>query len=70
MPRDPVAEIIAANRPFVGRYPKLLTRKFDRLAGGPFGFFRGTFHLFARDMVAGVLDPWQNSNPFTLVFSH
>ena len=67
MSRDPVKQVIAFNQRFVGRYPALLGQKIERLAESPFGFFRGTFHLFARDMLEGVLDPWQNSNPFTAV---
>ena len=67
MRRDPIQEIIAYNSRFLGRYPQLLAQKIERMASGPFGFFRGTFHLFARDMIAGVLDPWQNANPFTPV---
>ncbi len=67
MSRDPIAEVIGYNRRFVDRYPDLLRRKIERMSSGAFGFFRGTFHLFARDMVNGVLDPWQNANPFTVV---
>jgi uncharacterized protein (DUF2252 family) len=67
MSRDPIQEVIAFNQRFVGRYPTLLRQKMDRMAESPFGFFRGTFHLFAQDMLEGVLDPWQNSNPFTRV---
>jgi uncharacterized protein (DUF2252 family) len=67
VPRDPVAQIIAFNQRFRNRYPILLRQKIDRLASGPFGFFRGTFHLFAQDMVEGVLDPWKLENPFTPV---
>jgi uncharacterized protein (DUF2252 family) len=65
--RDPVQEVARFNRQFSGRYPEVLRQKFERMAASPFGFFRGTFHLFARDVVAGVLDPWQSSNPFTAV---
>jgi len=65
MSRDPVQLVIDFNRRFLGRYPELLRRKIARITASPFGFFRGTFHLFARDMLAGVLDPWENSNPFT-----
>jgi uncharacterized protein (DUF2252 family) len=65
--RDPVAEIVRYNQRFVGRYPLLLKAKIERLASGPFGFFRGTFNVFARDMIDRLLDPWQDDNPFTAV---
>lgn len=64
MRRDPVAEIIAFNRQFRGRYPAMLRHKIDRMALGPFGFFRGTFHLFSRDLVERAFDPWIEENPF------
>ena len=67
MPRDPVEDVIQYNRRFGGRYPDVLRQKFERMAASPFGFFRGTFHLFARDVASGMLDPWQSSNPFTAV---
>jgi uncharacterized protein (DUF2252 family) len=47
--RDPVAEYMAFNRPFARRNPELMRLKTARMADGPFAFFRGTFHLFARD---------------------
>jgi len=49
--RDPVAEFMTYNRPFVSRGPELLRLKVARMAASPFGFFRGTFHLFARDVL-------------------
>jgi uncharacterized protein (DUF2252 family) len=49
--RDPVAEVMNYNRPFVSRGPELLRLKVARMAASPFGFFRGTFHLFARDVL-------------------
>jgi uncharacterized protein (DUF2252 family) len=49
--RDPVAEFMTYNRPFVARGPELLRLKVARMAASPFGFFRGTFHLFARDVL-------------------
>lgn len=57
MPRDPVQEVIEYNRRFVGRYDAVLRAKLDRLAANPFGFFRGTFHLFARDWVRATVHP-------------
>ena len=49
--RDPVAEFMTYNRPFVRRNPELLRLKVARMAASPFAFFRGTFHLFARDVL-------------------
>jgi uncharacterized protein (DUF2252 family) len=49
--RDPVAEFLAQNRPFARRHPELFRAKIERMAASPFAFFRGTFHLFARDIV-------------------
>jgi uncharacterized protein (DUF2252 family) len=49
--RDPIAEFMDFNRPFAQRNPELLRLKVARMAEGPFPFFRGTFHLFARDVI-------------------
>jgi uncharacterized protein (DUF2252 family) len=49
--RDPVAEFMTYNRPFVARGPELVRLKVARMAASPFAFFRGTFHLFARDIL-------------------
>src|SRR5437016_13321471 len=49
--RDPVAEFQAFNRAFARRNPELLRLKVERMAASPFAFFRGTFHLFARDIL-------------------
>jgi uncharacterized protein (DUF2252 family) len=49
--RDPVAEFFRYNRPFVSRGPELLRLKVARMAASPFAFFRGTFHLFAHDVL-------------------
>jgi uncharacterized protein (DUF2252 family) len=57
--RDPVAEFMTNNRPFAARGPELLRLKVARMAASPFAFFRGTFHLFARD----VLDKQHESLP-------
>jgi uncharacterized protein (DUF2252 family) len=48
--RDPVEKIIDYNRSF---HRLSLAQKITRLAGSPFGFFRGTFHLFAYDIMSG-----------------
>jgi uncharacterized protein (DUF2252 family) len=56
--RDPVAEFKAYNRPFARRDPELVRYKIARMAAGPFPFYRGSFHLFARDMLAEQTGPW------------
>jgi uncharacterized protein (DUF2252 family) len=61
--RNPVAEIIRYNRRFRGRTPNLLRRKIDLMAASPFVFFRGTFHLFARDWAEGRFDSWPADSP-------
>jgi len=48
--RDPVEKIIEYNRNF---HRPSLAHKVARLAGSPFGFFRGTYHLFAYDITQG-----------------
>jgi len=49
--RDPLDAVIRYNRQFVGdgRDPAWLRMKLDRLCASPFGFLRGTFHLFVAD---------------------
>jgi uncharacterized protein (DUF2252 family) len=49
--RDPVAEFQTYNRAFARRNPELLRLKVERMAASPFACFRGTFHLFARDIL-------------------
>ncbi len=49
--RDSIAEFMNFNRPFAQRNPDLLRVKVARMAESPFAFFRGTFHLFARDVL-------------------
>ncbi len=44
--RDPLKEIAAFNR---GRNPELLALKYRKMAASPFGYFRGTNHLFHAD---------------------
>lgn len=61
--RDPVEEIVRYNRRFHGRYPRLLRRKIALMSDSPFVFFRGTFHLFARDWVDGRFDAWPERSP-------
>jgi uncharacterized protein (DUF2252 family) len=55
--RDAVQEFQEFNRPFARRNAELMRFKIERMAAGPFAFFRGTFHLFARDVLNGVVDP-------------
>ena len=43
---DPIAEIAAFNK---GRLPDLLALKYRKMAADPFGYFRGTNHLFHAD---------------------
>jgi uncharacterized protein (DUF2252 family) len=55
--RDPIQEFISYNRPFARRNSELLKYKIARMADSPFAFFRGTFHLFARDVLDKALVP-------------
>jgi uncharacterized protein (DUF2252 family) len=43
---DPLREIASFNR---GRHPELLALKYRKMAATPFGYFRGTNHLFHAD---------------------
>ena len=49
--RDVLDALVRYNRPFAGagRDPAWLALKLDRLCASPFGFLRGTFHLFVAD---------------------
>src|SRR5260370_15153757 len=53
--RSAVDEILAFNRKF-GR-PSLV-QKLAKMSSSPFIFFRGTYHLFARDMKEGPFRKW------------
>src|SRR5258707_10830514 len=55
--RDSIREFKEFNRPFARRNPELLQHKVARMAEGPFPFFRGTFHLFARDVLDRMSGP-------------
>jgi uncharacterized protein (DUF2252 family) len=55
--RDAIQEFQTYNRPFARRNPQLITHKIARMAASPFAFFRGTFHLFARDVLDKNLIP-------------
>src|SRR5262249_6852279 len=52
--RDAITEFMDYNRAFARRSPELLRFKVARMAESPFAFFRGTFHLFARDVIDRV----------------
>ncbi len=54
--RDAIVEFMNFNRPFAQRSPELLRLKIARMAESPFAFFRGTFHLFARDLLDKVCE--------------
>jgi uncharacterized protein (DUF2252 family) len=55
--RDAIQEFMSFNRPFARRNPELLRFKVARMAESPYGFFRGTFHLFARDVLDKASQP-------------
>jgi uncharacterized protein (DUF2252 family) len=57
MPRDVLQEFMDFNRPFARRSPGLLRQKIARMAEGPFAFFRGTFHVYARDVLLRMQVP-------------
>src|SRR6478735_3133389 len=67
--RDPLASLIAFNRGFVGdgRDPDWLRLKLARLCASPFGFLRGTFHLFAADWPLLGDDPLAPAPPSPVV---
>ena len=54
--RDAIIEFQDYNRAFARRNPELLRLKVARMAASPFTFFRGTFHLFARDILDNLYD--------------
>ena len=73
--RDPIVEFMNYNRRFARRNPELLRLKVARMAEGPFAFFRGTFHLYARDLLdsAAQLYGWwvmMNSEKDFLALPH
>lgn len=49
--RDPLLEFQSYNRMYAQRNPELVRLKVTRMSAGPFAFFRGSFHLFARDVL-------------------
>jgi len=54
--RDAIALFQDYNRAFALRNPELLRLKVARMAVSPFTFFRGTFHIFARDILENFYD--------------
>ena len=54
--RDAIAQFQEYNRAFALRNPELLRLKVARMAVSPFTFFRGTFHIFARDILENFYD--------------
>jgi uncharacterized protein (DUF2252 family) len=54
--RDPIVEFQNYNRAFAQRNPELLRFKVARMAASPFAFYRGTFHLYARDVLDKVCE--------------
>jgi uncharacterized protein (DUF2252 family) len=69
MGRDPLAELIRYNSAFVGdgRDPSWLEAKLERLCASPFGFLRGTFHLFMSDWAVLGDDPLNPGAPVPIV---
>jgi Uncharacterized protein conserved in bacteria (DUF2252) len=53
--RSAVDSILKFNRRF---HPLSLKTKLDKMSSSAFVFFRGTFHLFARDMIDGPFRKW------------
>jgi uncharacterized protein (DUF2252 family) len=61
--RDCLSSIIEYNRRFRGRDPAWMRTKLERLCASPFGFLRGTFHLFAADWPVYGDDPIATTQP-------
>jgi uncharacterized protein (DUF2252 family) len=58
--RSAVDQILKFNRGF---HPYSLKIKLAKMASSPFVFFRGTFHLFARDLLEGPFRKWPTTGP-------
>ena len=80
MTRDPVAEIVAYNKPLTDAAHRVaplegpgdltaqaLGRKLQALSGTPFQFFRGTFHLMAWDVLKARVPLAQAAAPEGLI---
>ncbi len=55
--RDVLQEFMTFNREFARRSAELMRIKIARMAESPFAFFRGSYHLFARDVLQRDLIP-------------
>jgi uncharacterized protein (DUF2252 family) len=55
--RDALQEFTTFNRDYAKRSPQLMRFKIARMAESAFAFFRGTFHLFARDVLEHSMIP-------------
>lgn len=55
--RDAVQEFMSFNREYAQRSTELMRYKVERMADNPFAFFRGSYHLFARDVLQRDLIP-------------
>src|SRR6476620_11118911 len=55
--RDALQEFMSFNRTDARRNQELMRFKIARMAESPFTFFRGTFHLFARDVCEHTMIP-------------
>ncbi len=53
--RDANERFMAFNREYAQRNQELIRMKIDRMAESAFAYFRGSFHLFAEDVVAGQI---------------
>lgn len=62
--RSAVDAILKSNRDF---HAISLQAKLERMSASPFFFFRGTFHLFARDVVDGIFRKWPCVTPAGLI---
>jgi uncharacterized protein (DUF2252 family) len=67
--RDALASVVTYNQQFIGggRDPAWLKAKLDRLCASPFGFLRGTFHLFVEDWPQLGDDPLAPGEPQPIV---
>jgi uncharacterized protein (DUF2252 family) len=77
--RDPVAEVVAYNKPLRERAVRVegeggrdltdeaLRRKLAALSASPFQFFRGTFHLMARDLLEDRVPGGKAAAPDALI---
>ncbi|MBY0233264.1 MAG: DUF2252 domain-containing protein [Gemmataceae bacterium] len=61
--RDPVEEFLSYNKPFRAANPARMRDKVAAMRAGPFPFFRGTFHLYARDVRDEAFGPLPGDGP-------